>query len=60
MDDVLYAAALALTPKKLDLSPQSGVDEYSPLPEEVTPVEDGVLGISPEIVYSKTSAAEEN
>ncbi len=53
LDDVLDAAVLALTAKRIELGRRSESNEYPALPEEDDPGEDEKLGISPEILYPR-------
>lgn len=55
LDDVLDAAVLALTAKRLDLGRRTDQTEYPALPKEVEPANDSTLGIPLEIVYPGTA-----
>lgn len=55
IDDVLDAAVLALTAKKLKLGSRREEPQYPALPVEKTAEEDDQLGISPEIVLPPPS-----
>lgn len=54
LDDVVDAAILALTGKKLGLGPRSDGGEYPSLPEQIESEKDEVIGIPPEIVYPRS------
>lgn len=51
LNDVMDAAVLSLTAKKLDLGPRSEDDHYPALPENSKPKKDDVLDIRPEILH---------
>lgn len=55
LDDVLDAAVLALTAKKLKLGSRSESSEYLALPKEGEPEKDEIIDILPEILYPSTS-----
>jgi predicted RNase H-like nuclease len=53
LDDVVDAAVLAYTAKRIGLSSRSDEAEYPSLPEDSEPDEDTTLNIYPEILYPK-------
>lgn len=60
IDDVVDAAVLALTAKRLDIGPRSDSRSYPAFPERETPGRDPAIDIRPEIVYPQGEHAKED